>query len=173
MGESLGSRSSPISARLGGWAADHHLSPAITEPKHSLVCLLECCPIFFPLSLSSRWNLTQHQRSLSRHFGWQLRAIWTPRFSNISKRKQSLSSHCSVSDAFNSEREGQPLNPVFTRGTRRETSTSFSTLWKERGPVGGDRRPNGDHGSYFVGGGRTGRPWDLCLHSLLSRLYRP
>ncbi len=92
----------------------------------------------------------------------------------VSREKDSLSSHCSVSDAFKFEREGRPLTPELTRGTDAQTSPSSPTSRKRLVSVVGEQRPVGDHGSYFISGGRTGKAWSLCaIGSFCGSLSAP
>lgn len=47
------------------------------------------------------------------------------------KKKEQFTSYCSVSDAFNFEREGQPLNPVFSHEGQAHRDLRHSPLYEK------------------------------------------
>lgn len=128
---------------------------------------------FFPsLSLLGeiRHNISG-SLSLSLDGRFKLIGLLVSQWNNIKGGGKNNSHHTAAFQMPSTLNErDNPWTPsfFFTRGTGSHRSPSFSTLWKGRVSVKGDRRTNGDHGSYFIGGGRTGRPWELRLHCFLS-----
>lgn len=148
-----------------------HLSSSWSEASSSCPSAVLYFSIFSAFFfLSSAKPGTTSTSSLSR-LGGRLRLI-VLRVSQSHRVRRHETLKLALQRFWCLQRGGTTSNPPFVHEEQTQRrSPSSSTSWK--GVVSVNRvirELTGDHGSYFIGGGGTGRPWQLLLTRLSFRV---